>query len=148
MRGQLLKHSRLNRRSLPTILSSDVSSKISLSISASMSFFFRSVSHNDRNSLFMKVCFSLITKHFASQFGLRIFVSFFFRGFGRTPCRVPLQVQFSLVGNLSVFVLSFLLLLKFSTLVGKLSVFVLSFLYYSLFFIFLLLPFLYFIVYS
>ena len=37
--------------------------------------------------------FSLITKHFASQFGLRTFSSFLFRSFGRPPCRVPLQEQ-------------------------------------------------------
>ena len=44
---------------------------------------------------FRKGNFSLITKpHFASQFGFRTFFSFLFRGLGRPPCRVPLQVQF------------------------------------------------------
>ena len=40
-------------------------------------------------------CFYLITKHFASQFGFRTFVSFLFRGFGRPPCRVPYRLNFS-----------------------------------------------------
>ena len=44
---------------------------------------------------FMKV-FSLITKHFASKFGFRTFVSFLFRGFGRPPCKIPLQVSLNL----------------------------------------------------
>ena len=56
----------------------------------------------------------------------------------------PIYLRFpTLVGNLSVFVLSFLIilysLLRFPTLVGNLSVFVLSFLIilYSLFFFFI-----------